>query len=137
LQPLHGSAGPQDFHQARDSVLPEPEMHALIAGGGVAARGAHVAMLFQARRGDYADTRSNPIAIALRARRVHDQPVVAVAAPVQEDDRAAIVTVDRNIHETIVIDVAEGGPARRQCGPEDGAALRGDILESPVAVAHQ
>jgi len=123
FEALNRSARPRDLDQSHSDIAPETKMRPLIICRGVAGCGAHEPMLFGARFPDHSNAGADAVAVAARSYRIHQQPMVRASTPVDEDQRLAVVAVDRDVHKAVVVQVAEGRTARGERGLEDRSAL--------------
>src|SRR5258708_25470622 len=89
-------------------------MHPLVAGGEVASSSAHERMPLLPIVSYEADFCTDSIPVAGRADETDYEPVISVAALISENNGLAVIAIDGNVDETIVVQVAECGSAGGQ-----------------------
>src|SRR5260370_2049618 len=110
LENLNDPAGPANFEARGDSFLAEPEVHALVAGGLIAAGGRDGGVLRSGARRQ-SNRRADCIAIAFVPDEVQQEPVILRGGLVVQDKRRAIVRGDDGIQAPIVVQVSDGQTA--------------------------
>src|SRR5689334_15253 len=104
------AAWPGDIDLSNCFGTAEPEVHARVAGARVpSARGGVIILNTVVRR--YANLRSKPHAVALRAHQLHFNPVVPTGRDVVEVLYLPIQNCDDRVDAAIIIDIAVCKPA--------------------------
>src|SRR5258708_20897113 len=65
------------------------------------------------------------------------EPVISVADPVTQNDGGAVVAVDRNVDQSVIVEIPEGSAPCRYRRCENGTALRRDIREAALIVSQE
>src|SRR5438067_11207021 len=112
-------------------------MQPLVIGGSITAGGTYEPELLRPRSRYHADTSADPVTIAPASNRVYEQPVIPGPTPIDEDQRRAVVAVNGDIYQSIVVEITERSAACRQWKLKRRAALPGKILEFPLPVFHE
>lgn len=99
-------------------------MYPLVAGRQVASAGAYEAIPLPAVVGHQADLRAYSIPVTDRTDEVDEEPVISVATLIAENNRVAVVTIDGNVDETIVVQVSKCGSAGGHWNLKYWTALR-------------
>jgi len=65
------------------------------------------------------------------------EPVISVAAPIMQDDRGSVVAVDRNVDQSVIVEITEGSAPCCHRRRENGTALWRDIREAALIVSQK
>src|SRR3989442_7665460 len=65
------------------------------------------------------------------------EPVISVADSVTQNDGGAVVAVERNVDQSVIVEIPEGSAPCRYRRRENGTALRRDIREAALIVSQE
>src|SRR5713226_1235981 len=128
LQRLKNAAGPMDFDGLRGGFGADAEVHALVAGRKIAARGGYGGEL-GAVCGDEFDFGADGVAVAFVADELQREPMILRWRFVVKNVDGAVVRGNDGVEAAVIIDVADGHAAAKPGPLKNGAGVRGDIHE--------
>jgi len=80
------------------------------------------------------DSGAESVAIAHGADKIDEQPVIPSSSLIAKNDGRSVVAVDRDIDTSIVIQISESCPSRRQWHPKSWTALLRYIPATPAPI---
>src|SRR5262245_66528527 len=132
------AAGPHDADSGHSARSAESRDHAGIVGRRVAAVRANAPPENFPAVANHADFRADHVACSCRTNQPQSDPSTAVADVIEQEPRRSVVVADQDVRVTVVVDIAERGPAAHVGQLEYGAGAFRDVLEPAFAgVAEQ
>src|SRR5208283_2427803 len=129
LEGLHGSARPADLDRGDPLFASQPEVHSFVARRHEPCANGYVVVEHAARAGRELHFRANRVAVARVAHQLQRQPVIAVAARVEEDAGPLHERCDDQILEAVVVEIADRRSALVTGAQEASAHLIGYVHE--------
>src|SRR6266849_10913793 len=132
------AAGPADFEKLDRFGFADPEVHAEIVLRKITAAAAHfvdlrMQALLAGKMRDAFDACADAAAIGFRADGFDFDPIVAGARIAAQKLGKIVDGVDDDIEVAVVVEVAEGAPARGDRRGDARPGVVGNIIEAPVA----